>query len=198
MKWVIIILIFAVGIFSVVLQFGKRNVNGIIWTIVGTLALSIMSSFIYDIIKPFLPSSIPNDSVSVMSTINRDVDGNDHDQETEKTAWVENETERMEVETEGTEKDEESMSSTGDTIPVVQETASMMNHMEDITERTSISGRIDEEGQKNSYMFKAEVEGTYRFDTDLSSGGKVQVRISGENDETISSGINADDWLRKG
>jgi len=54
-KGIIVVLISAIGIYSVIVQYERKNKKGIIWSIVGTIALGIMSSLIYDNIKPFLP-----------------------------------------------------------------------------------------------------------------------------------------------
>ena len=170
-KWGIIILIFGVGIYCAVLQFEKKNVKGSIWLVIGTIALSIISSFIYDNIKPFLP--YPVDSAPSISTANNDIDMINRN------------------ETDSIEDNEDFSSSKSDTIPDTQEVIDPINYIKDITGQTSISGSINEEGQKNSYKFTSKVGGTYRFYTDLSAGGEVRVRISGENDETINSGTNA-------
>ena len=60
-----------------------------------------------------------------------------------------------------------------------------------ITEKTSISGNITYQDQKDKYSYTAAISGTYRFDTNLSSAGEVRVQIFGENGKSINYGINA-------
>lgn len=60
----------------------------------------------------------------------------------------------------------------------------------DITGQKTISGNIYYEGQKDKYLFTTSSNGIYRFDTDLSSGGEVRIRISGENGNSIDSDLN--------
>jgi hypothetical protein len=57
-------------------------------------------------------------------------------------------------------------------VPISQEDGSVI-YLEDITGRTSVSGNVHEEGDENKYVYKTAVAGTYRIDTDLSSGGEV-------------------------
>lgn len=57
-----------VGIYSTYRQYEKKNYKGIIWAIVGTITLGIVTNYLTDLIRPFLPypdssltSSVPTD-----------------------------------------------------------------------------------------------------------------------------------------
>ena len=170
-KGIIVVLISAIGIYSVIVQYERKNKKGIIWSIVGTIALGIMSSLIYDNIKPFLPYLSYSDSS--ISTSNSDI-GNY------------NEIEEMDV----VEKGEAFITSKSDPVQDTQEMIVPEYYIEDITGQTSVSGKISQEGQKNSYKFTSKIEGTYRFYADLSAGGEVRVRISGENGNSLIDRTN--------
>ena len=60
----------------------------------------------------------------------------------------------------------------------------------DIMENTSVSGSMVYRNQKDRYRYTALTSGTYRFDTVLSSGGQVDVRISGQNGQSIKEVAN--------
>ena len=60
-----------------------------------------------------------------------------------------------------------------------------------ITGKTSISGNITYQDQKNKYHYTAAISGTYRFDTNLSAAGEVRVQIFGESGKSINYGTNA-------
>jgi len=66
-----------------------------------------------------------------------------------------------------------------------------LNTIKNITGSTTIKGSIREENQKDKYKFATSLSGTYRFDTDLSTGGKVLVRISGETGSSIKYNTNS-------
>lgn len=65
------------------------------------------------------------------------------------------------------------------------------NAITDITGVVSISGNISYQDQKDRYRFVAPTSGTYHFGTDLSAGGEVRIRISGENGNSLYDRINA-------
>ncbi|MBM6871458.1 hypothetical protein H6B27_12675 [Pseudoflavonifractor phocaeensis] len=65
------------------------------------------------------------------------------------------------------------------------------NPMKDATGSIQISGSLTYKGQKDRYQYTASTDGTYRFSSDLSAGGKVQVRISGENGNFLDDATNA-------
>ena len=60
----------------------------------------------------------------------------------------------------------------------------------DIMENTSVAGSMLYRNQKDRYRYTALTSGTYRFDTVLSSGGQVDVRISGQNGQRIKEVAN--------
>ena len=60
----------------------------------------------------------------------------------------------------------------------------------DITGNASVSGNISYEDKKDKYLYTASIDGTYHFGTNLSAGGEVKVRISGENGNSINYGYN--------
>lgn len=62
--------------------------------------------------------------------------------------------------------------------------------IDDITGSSSLSGSITYQDQKDRYYYTAPTSGTYRFDTDLSAGGQVRIRISGENGSSLNSNYN--------
>lgn len=62
--------------------------------------------------------------------------------------------------------------------------------VEDVSLEDVVSGEICYQDQENKYRYTASVFGRYRFDTDLSAGGEVLIRVSGENGNFIQDGIN--------
>ncbi|HJB05871.1 MAG TPA: hypothetical protein H9715_08980, partial [Candidatus Merdibacter merdigallinarum] len=62
--------------------------------------------------------------------------------------------------------------------------------MTDISGNTSVSGSIVYQDQKDRYLYTAPISGTYYFSTNLSAGGEVRVRISGENERSLNYGTN--------
>lgn len=55
----------------------------------------------------------------------------------------------------------------------------------DITGAVGVEGRIFYQGQKDQYLYTPSIRGLYHFGTELSSGGEVRIRISGENGKSI-------------
>ena len=172
-KWGIMAIIVFIGVYSTALQCEKKSIKGIVLSIVSTISLSIIASFLYDKMTPFLFDSA--DSASSISITNDDIDmSNDVEIDSDNS-----------IESYGN-----TSSSKNDTIPTNQEVTNPINYMEDITGKTSISGFINEDCKKNSYKFTSKVSGTYRFDTNLSAGGEVRIRISGENGKSLNYGTN--------
>lgn len=64
------------------------------------------------------------------------------------------------------------------------------NEMSNITGKSSVSGSITYQDQKDKYYYTAPISGTYSFKTNLSAGGEVRVRISGENGKSLNYGTN--------
>lgn len=61
----------------------------------------------------------------------------------------------------------------------------------DITGTTNVTGSITYQGQEDKYLYTASIAGTYRFDTNLSSGGSVRIHLYGENGNSIDYGYDA-------
>ena len=64
------------------------------------------------------------------------------------------------------------------------------NEIKDITGKTSISGSITYEEQKDKYIYIPDTSGEYNFSTNLSPGGEVIIRISGENGNSVKRDFN--------
>ena len=90
---------------------------------------------------------------------------------------------------------EPNMDDSGDTQPnnptESQEPIAYQNYIEDISDKVSFNGSLIAEDQKDNYRYIPLIDGVYRFDTNLSSGGSVIVRISGENDKSIDYNYDA-------
>lgn len=65
------------------------------------------------------------------------------------------------------------------------------NAVTDITGSQSVVGSITYQDQEDQYYYTAPISGTYRFDTELSAGAEVQIRISGANGNSLNYGTNA-------
>mgnify|MGYP005767133695 CR=1 FL=1 len=64
------------------------------------------------------------------------------------------------------------------------------NEIKEITGKTSVSGSITYEEQKDKYIYIPDVSGEYNFSTNLSPGGGVRIRISGENGNSVKYDFN--------
>ena len=62
--------------------------------------------------------------------------------------------------------------------------------IQDITGISTVSGNMIYQNQKDRYDYTAPISGTYRFDTVLSSGGEVRVRLGGKNGKNIDYNTN--------
>lgn len=159
--------IIVVGLICSFASVKSKNICGTIFSIIATIALGILSSYLTNIANPFLP--YPSDSSSSITIANDD----------ETTSIKSNLAEESDA------------VSSIDTVSDIQATPNPISLLKDITKQASISGSINDDVSENRYTFTAEVAGAYRFYTDLSSGGHVRIRISGQNDEIITSGIDA-------
>ena len=65
------------------------------------------------------------------------------------------------------------------------------NYIEDISDKVSFNGSLVAEDQKNNYRYVPLIDGIYRFDTNLSSGGSVIIRVSDENEDSIDYNYDA-------
>lgn len=163
-KWFIIFLILIVGIYCTVAEYKKNNsIKRATLSIVASISAGLLSSIIYNAMSPsFFHTNTYTSSIPITSE--------DHDEGNDFEFGV----------TDETESNEDAASSIN----------GYGSSYGDIKGRTSISGSITYRDQEDKYQFTTSVGGTYRFDTDLSSGGKVWVRIRGGNGNSIDYGIN--------
>ncbi len=173
-------------------------------SVAGTILINLASSYMYDALTPVScpsdtktdtgitstgpgedgsdPSSADREDGSEPPSADREEASRESVPETDKTAeTLEEQTasaERSSGNESGKKESEEKDSKAPEPSP------------EDITGKTSVDGTIDERGQKNLYRYTAPVSGVYRFDSDLSAGGQVCIRISGENGVSVSYGTN--------
>ena len=178
-KWIIIAVILLIGIIGVIMQVGKGIVRVVIGIIVTTLALGVVSAFIYDLIKEF-PSGNDNKgggNITVEETVDVTTDENifNFGEQKENT---ENEEAVLEAESEM----EEIMEGVENPIDI--------DYSNDISGVDSFVGKISEEGEENKYRYIAPVSGKYRFEADVNAGVDVWVEIRGENDEIINYATN--------
>ena len=176
-KVLLLVAIATIAVRYIASQAEKRNKRKVVWAIIGTIAVEITANYIVDAVNPFLPH--PDTTSEIVETSSE----GDPQQNISK----ENSGEFA-----GTSGNKESSDDSGNTNTTsdAKDTSEPKDHFEDITGEESISGRITEDGQINSYKYTAQVDGTYRFDADLSSGGKVRIRISGENEVPLDYGTN--------
>ncbi|MBD5554505.1 MAG: hypothetical protein HDQ95_03935 [Roseburia sp.] len=206
-KVIILIGILILGALSAYHQHEKKNPAGIGWSIVGAFAIGILVNYISPLVIAFLPNLDP----PVMSSYADSK--NDVSVDTSETSEVIDDIPDSEDKSQDTEVIDDSQSSdlsTPDTSPVssndtpnstptesddnsveTDNTDNYINQLVDITTTNCASGSINDSGQKDCYRYTALTSGTYRFGTDLSAGGEVRVRISGENNRSIDSGTNA-------
>ena len=206
-KWIVLAVILILGALSAYYQHGKKNIKGIIWSIVGALAMGILVNYVSPLIIEFLPDINPP-ALSLY-----DDSKNDVSVETSETSEVIDDIPDSEDEPQDTEEIDDSQLSdlsTPDTSPApsndtpnstppkndddsveTDNTDNYINQLLDITAANSASGSLTESDQKDCYRYTALIGGTYRFSTDRSAGGAARVRISGENNRSIDSGTNA-------
>ena len=206
-KVIILIVILILGALSAYHQHEKENLKGIIWSIVGAFAIGILVNYISPLVIAFLP----NIDSPVMSSYADSK--NDVSIDTSETSDIIDDIPDSEDEPQDSEEIDDSQLpdlSTPDTSPVssndtqnstppesdedsveTDNTDNYIDQLVDITAANCASGSITDSGQKDCYRYTALISGTYRFGTDLSAGGEVRVRISGENNRLIDSGTNA-------
>lgn len=206
-KWIVLAVILILGALSAYYQHGKKNIKGIIWSIVGALAMGILVNYVSPLIIAYLPDINP----PALSSY--DDSKNDVSVETSETSEVIDDIPDSEDKPQDTEEIDDSQLSdlsTPDTSPApsndtpnstppkndddsveTDNTDNYINQLVDITAANSASGSLTESGQKDCYRYTALIGGTYRFSTDRSAGGAARVRISGENNRSIDSGTNA-------
>ncbi len=174
MKIIIIFVILAIGIFSTFLRSkedGHQNAITIIIGIIATIALSIVSSFLYDGINSLL--SKPSDSTSVIEINDESKSNTEYGFDNNKSYMEDN-------------NDVQHNNPTNSPEPMEYQ-----NYIEDVSDKVSFSGSLIAENQKDTYRYIPLISGTYRFDTNLSSGGSVIIRISDENKGSIDYNYDA-------
>ena len=206
-KVIILIGILILCAVSAYCQYKKKKLVAIIWGIICTVTLGILVNYV----SPFVISFLPDIDPPVMSSYADSK--NDVSVETSETSDIIDDIPDSEDEPQDSEEIDDSQLSdlsTPDTSPVssndtqnstppesdedsveTDNTDNYIDQLVDITATNCASGSITDSGQKDCYRYTALISGTYRFGTDLSAGGEVRVRISGENNRSIDSGTNA-------
>ena len=171
----IMIVIFIVGICcSIAHEIKKNRINiKVLEKAFLTIALGVISSFVYDGIGMFL-SPIPSDDASTSIVIEEEnEEENDNRVDTDKELSIDGEL--------PINKDD-----TSTHIASVAE-----ENMKDITGEVSVNGIIEWEGQTKKYKYIPKITGTYRFEADLSTEGDIWIQVSGESEKIIDGGTNA-------
>ena len=172
-KIALIFFITIVGFLITIRNIKNKKFKNVLVTIVSTLCLNVLSSYIYDNVKIVLPY-LAEETIVTTSVENNDVN-TDYEILTEPLSTKDN----------SKEESEETLFTENTYVPDTEETNEILNNIEDITAETSITGRITYEGQEDKYLYTASVSGTYHFSTDLSAGGSVKVSIDGKNGNNI-------------
>ena len=174
MKFLIFFAILAIGIFFTFLKCREDGYQNAIIGIIASIALSIVSSFLYDGIKTLLSKS--SDPTPVATNENSE---NNYEYEFDSTL----------------DNKEPNMDDSGNTQPnnptESQEPIAYQNYIEDISDKVSFNGSLIAEDQKDNYRYIPLIDGIYRFDTNLSSGGSVIIRVSDENEDSIDYNYDA-------
>lgn len=206
--WGILFIAIFLAIFGTMVQMWKglpKWIVAVCATIV-SLSVSVAGSYLYENLKPFLPpisnttssdgmtkqdmgesndimqnEELPGQNTE-LSDGNSDFDNTNFEETMPDTA--ENESteseDRQESPSYDTEPEttysNETVLNTG--VEATKENISPLYNIEDIAGVSTVTGKIKNEGQKNRYKFTSGVNGVYRFDSDLSAGGSVKIRIS--------------------
>lgn len=175
MKFIIFFAILAIGIFFTFLKCREDGYQNVIIGIIASIALSIVSSFIYDGIKTLLSKP---DTPTPVTTISDEPEDNYED--------------GFDSNSNDNESDMEVHDDTPPNNPTESpEPIGHQNYLEDISDKISFSGSLVAEDQKDNYKYIPLIDGIYRFDTNLSSGGSVIIRISDENEDSIDYNYDA-------
>ena len=175
-KWLLLIAIIGIVFLGAVFEHKDKDIKICIVILGGVLATAVLGSYLFTILNPHLPYPVESNSNDDVSK-----DGNQPD--------VEEESIPEENETIVSYTSQPAVSYTSDSATSDNQEAT--KYMLDITGKTTLSGRIAYESQKDQYKYTAPVNGTYRFDTDLSAGSSVTVQIDGENGNYIKNGRNS-------
>ncbi len=175
----ILIAIISAGCYCTYRQYKNKNKKDIvwsiiIWSIIGTIAMGIVTNYLTDLVKPFLP--YPDTSITSGTSSNDDKETNADPNQTS-------------LEDDSPDTDNVDTTSGSESIPSSED--DKLAQMVDISDVRSVNGSLIEESQKNEYVYVASTDGTYRFYADLSSGGEISIRLSDENGETLKHEINA-------
>ena len=171
---IILFIIIAVGAF--VYFASKEGKKYILWKMLGFLALEFFAAYIVSGAQSLLFSS---DATSTISTTISTSENTPHDESEETHGNILGDLEEPEASI-----DNEAISDTPEIVNSV-------DYLTDITGKTSIIGSITKEQEKDEYKYTSKVDGLYHFSTNLSSGGEVRVRISGENGDSLKYDTNA-------
>lgn len=175
MKFIIFFAILAIGIFFTFLKCKEDGYQNAIIGIIASIALSIVSSFLYDGIKSLL---FKPDNPTPITTVNDGLKNNDKD---DLNSNLDDNKSYME------DFDEAQHNNPTESPEPIE----YQNYIEDISNKVSYSGSLIVEDQKDTYRYIPLIGGTYRFDTNLSSGGSVIIRISDENEDSIDYNYDA-------
>ena len=171
---IILFIIIAVGAF--VYFASKEGKKYILWKMLGFLALEFFAAYIVSGAQSLLFSS---DATSTISTTISTSENTPHDESEETHGNILGDLEEPEASI-----DNEAISDTPEIVNSV-------DYLTDITGKTSVIGSITKEQEKDEYKYTSKVDGLYHFSTNLSSGGEVRVRISGENGDSLKYDTNA-------
>lgn len=207
MKWIVIIAIILVGLYFTFKQAENEDIPKAIYCVLGTILIGLATNFIYDAVKLLISDP---DSSSAIEIIQKEEESpadspttSAHEGSTpyetiaEETSSSEEDPKQEEQHISQTSPETTSIPATTEmptrssTIPATTEMptrSSMISVITDVTNMRSFQGQIKEKAQVDRYRYTTSVSGTYRFDTDLSSGGEVRVRVSGENGKSIDHG----------
>ena len=192
MKWFMIVVIGVIGFYFTLKQAEGENISKAVFCFWATILTGLATNFIYDAIKPMVTDST---STYVMETTGSpviDIDEESTPYETTKGEVSPPTTEPHSTEQPSSETIAETTKPPATTEAPTQASTEAPTQpvAADITGMSSFQGKIQKKAQEDQYKYTASVSGTYRFDTDLSSGGQVRVEISGENGAALKDGTN--------
>ena len=179
MKWIISVVIGVIGFYFTLKQAEGENISKAVVGFLAAILTGLVTSFIYDAIKPMFTDS--GSTYAIETT----------EEETSPPKTEPHSTEQSSFETMA-ESTNPPATTEEPTHPSTQASteAPTQPAVADVTGMSSFQGKIQKKAQEDQYRYTASVSGTYRFDTDLSSGGQVRVEICGENGVALDYGTN--------
>ena len=216
MKILIFLILLMIGIVSSILIYlytEKDLVTSIILglaAVCATVALGLVTSFIYEAINSWDDNNIPqideDDGESDIDPI-KSTDEYETTNEPSDNARLDDEpssNEKNDDEYSDNSKDTQELLSSPNDIEDVPDKNSIdasnnndnqedavTNPIKDITGLSSVSNKIEYKNQIIKYYYTAPITGTYCFESILDPKETVRVRISGENEKSIDSNLNA-------